>query len=63
MVVRIQSADPLGPIYSPSHDVAIDRRGHREAIVRFERNACKLDKDFQLYFVPKAGRIGLSLLT
>ncbi len=62
MVVRIQSPDPLGPIYSPSHDVAIDRRGDREAVVSFERNACKLDKDFQLYFVPKAERIGFSFL-
>ena len=50
MVVRIHSPDPLGPIYSPSHDVAIDRRGDREAVVSFERNACRLDKDFQLYF-------------
>ncbi len=63
MVVRIQNPDPLGPIYSPSHDVAIDRRGDRAAVVSFERNACKLDKDFQLYFVPTAERIGFSLLT
>jgi Ca-activated chloride channel homolog len=62
MVVRIQSPDPLGPIYSPSHDVAIDRQGEREAVVSFERNVCKLDKDFRLYFVPKAERIGFSLL-
>ncbi len=63
MVVRIDSPDPLGPIYSPSHDVAIDRQGDRKAVVSFERNACKLDKDFQLFFVPKAERIGFSLLT
>ena len=63
MVVRIQNPDPLGPIYSPSHDVAIDRRGERAAVVSFERNACKLDKDFQLYFVPTAERVGFSLLT
>jgi Ca-activated chloride channel homolog len=63
MVVQIQSPDALGPIYSPSHDVAIDRRGDRSAVVSFERNAYQLDKDFQLYFVPKAERIGASLLT
>jgi Ca-activated chloride channel homolog len=63
MVVRIESPDALGPIYSPSHEVAIDRRGDREATVSFERSAYKLDKNFQLYFVPKAGRIGFSLLT
>ena len=32
-------------------------------MVSFERNACALDKDFQLYFVPKAARIGVSMLT
>jgi Ca-activated chloride channel family protein len=63
MVVRIQGLDPLGPIYSPSHDVAVERRSEREAIVSFEQNACKLDKDFQLYYVPKAERVGFSLLT
>jgi Ca-activated chloride channel homolog len=62
MVVHIESPDPLGPIYSPSHDVAIHRQGDRKAAVSFERNACKLDKDFQLFFVPKAERIGFSLL-
>jgi Ca-activated chloride channel family protein len=62
MVVQIQSPDALGPIYSPSHDVAIDRRGDQNAVVSFEQSACKLDKDFQLYFVPKAARIGVSIL-
>ncbi len=63
MVVRIKSPDPLGPIYSPSHDVELVRQGDRAAVVSFERNACQLDKDFQLYFVPKAERVGFSLLT
>jgi hypothetical protein len=63
VVVQIQSDDPLGPIYSPSHGISVDRRGDREAVVSFEQNACTLDKDFQLYFVPKAARIGVSMLT
>jgi Ca-activated chloride channel family protein len=61
MVVRIKSPDPLGPVYSPSHDVEIVRQGDRAAVVSFERNACQLDKDFQLYFVPKSERVGFSL--
>jgi hypothetical protein len=63
VVVQIQSDDPLGPSYSPSHGISVDRRGDREAVVSFEQNACTLDKDFQLYFVPKAARIGVSMLT
>ena len=62
MVVRIKSEAPLGPIYSPSHDVELVRRGDREAIVSFEQARCQLDKDFQLYFTPKAERVGFSLL-
>jgi Ca-activated chloride channel family protein len=63
MVVRIKSPHALGPIYSPSHDVEIVRQGDRAAVVSFERDACPLEQDFQLYFVPKAERVGLSLLT
>ena len=62
MVVRIQSQDALGPIYSPSHDIELVRRSDREATVSFERNRCQLDKDFQLYFATRAQRIGFSLL-
>ena len=63
MVVRIRSEAPLGPIYSPSHDIELVRRGDREAVVSFEKTRCALDKDFQLYFAPKAERVGFSLLT
>jgi Ca-activated chloride channel homolog len=63
MVVRIKSEEPLGPIYSPSHDVAIDRRSEQEAVVSFEQNAAVLDKDFQLYFSPSSQQIGFSFLT
>ena len=62
MVVRIKSESPLGPIYSPSHAVELVRRGDHEAIVSFEQARCQLDKDFQLYFSPKAERVGFSLL-
>src|SRR5262249_25629936 len=63
MVVKLRSSDVLGPIYSPSHDVAIDHRGDREAIVSFERSRYTLDRDFSLYFAPKSHDVGLSLLT
>ena len=62
MTVRLKSPEPLGPIYSPSHDVAIDRKGDREAVASFERSACTLDRDFLLYFAPGADRLGFSLM-
>ena len=63
MVVRIKGTDPIGPVYSPSHDVEVVRSGDHAAIVSFEQNACALEKDFQLYFAPRAERVGFSLLT
>ncbi|HEV3166838.1 MAG TPA: VIT and VWA domain-containing protein, partial [Isosphaeraceae bacterium] len=63
MVVKLKSPDALGPIYSPSHEVAIDRKGDREAIVSFERSRYTLDRDFALYFAPKSKDVGLSLMT
>ena len=62
LIVRLQSPEPLGPVYSPSHDVAVDRSGKTEAVVSFERSHCTLDRDFQLYFAPKSKEVGLSLL-
>ena len=62
MTVRLKSPEPLGPIYSPSHDVAIDRTGRRDAVASFERPGCTLDRDFVLYFAPKGDRLGFSLM-
>jgi Ca-activated chloride channel family protein len=63
MVVNLKSPDPLGPVYSPTHDVAVNRKGDREAVVSFERSRYTLDRDFNLYFAPKSKAVGLSLLT
>ena len=63
MVVRIKSDQPIGPIYSPSHEVAIDRKSAEEAIVSFEQAGAALDKDFQLMFAPSSQPIGFSFLT
>ena len=60
--VELSGPDPLGPIYSPTHEIAINRQGDRKAIASFERNRYTLDKDFALYFAPKARDVGLSLL-
>ena len=62
MTVRLKSNQPLGSIYSPSHEVAVDRKGSREAVASFERNACTLDRDFALYFAPQADPLGVSLM-
>ncbi len=60
MVVRIKSPHPLGPIYSPSHDVELVRNGDHTAVVSFEKNGCALNKNFQLFIAPQADRVGMS---
>jgi Ca-activated chloride channel homolog len=78
MVVNLRSEEPLGPIYSPTHDVAVNRKGEREAIVSFEISRYRpgpgsaeanpswysaREREFMLYFAPKSKEVGLSLLT
>jgi Ca-activated chloride channel family protein len=63
LVIRLKSEDALGPIYSPTHDVAVNRKGDNEATLSFERSHYTLDRDFTFYFAPKAKDVGLSLLT
>lgn len=60
---RIKSAAPIKSIYSPSHDVTIDRKGEHEAIIGLETAGAALDKDVLLYWTLSDDDIGLSLLT
>lgn len=62
LVAKIKSDHPLGPIYSPSHEVSIDRKGEREAIIGYETHSLVNSKNFLLYYSPKSGDVGFSLL-
>lgn len=44
------STASLRAIYSPSHDVAIEREGNQHAIVGYEAKDVRPDKDFDLYY-------------
>jgi Ca-activated chloride channel family protein len=60
--VSIRSQAPIQNIYSPTHAVAVVRKGDREATVEFERNQGVLDRDFQLFYGTGAGDIGVTPL-
>ncbi len=62
MTVRLRGPEPLGPIFSPSHEVAVVRGKGGETVASFERTACTLDRDFLLYFAPRSDRLGFSLM-
>ncbi len=59
----IETRRPLKSIYSPSHNVEIQRKGTNRATIGFEAKEVKPDTDFQLYFAPEGGDVGLNLMT
>jgi Ca-activated chloride channel family protein len=61
--VRLQSQVPIKAIYSPTHDVVIERTGEMAAQVSFEANDVRPDKDFELYYSVSEEDIGLNLLS
>ncbi len=61
--VDLDSGEPIGPIYSPSHTVEVRRSGPRAATIGFETTDSRPDTDFELIFGPADKDIGLNLLT
>lgn len=62
-VAEIKGSEPLGPVYCPTHHVAIDPRGESSAIVSLEQSGPIRDRDLQLFFSRKTTATGYSLLT
>ncbi|MFQ6015519.1 MAG: VIT domain-containing protein [Anaerolineae bacterium] len=61
--VRIRSREAIRAIYSPSHDVVVDREGDYAARVGYEEYDVKPDRDFALYYTISAEDFGLNLLS
>jgi len=61
--VEIRSRDAIKAVYSPSHDVAIDRRGDYRVAVGYEERDVRPDTDFQLYYTVAQEDVGLNLLS
>jgi Ca-activated chloride channel family protein len=63
VAVTINSQQPMKSIYSPSHEVVIDRKGDHKATVSFEDSNIVPDKDFVLYYAVSEKTFGANLLT
>jgi Ca-activated chloride channel homolog len=63
VVVEIHSQTPIKAVYSPSHDISIERQNDRSVIVSYEANDVRPDTDFELYYTLSADDIGLNLLS
>jgi Ca-activated chloride channel family protein len=61
--VHVESAQPIRAIYSPSHDVAIDRIDEHTVNVSFEASDVLPDRDFELYYTISDEDFGLNLLS
>jgi Ca-activated chloride channel family protein len=61
--VKVRSAQPIRAIYSPSHDVAIDRIDEHTVNVSFEASDVLPDRDFELYYTVSDDEFGLNLLS
>jgi uncharacterized protein YegL len=61
--VEINSKTPIKSVYSPSHDVRIEREDdHRVSVTYVEENT-RPDKDFLLYYTVSRDDIGFDLLS
>ena len=61
--VEIESAEPLRAVYSPSHDVSVQRNGERRAEVGWEASDVRPDADFDLYFSASPDPLGAHLVS
>jgi Ca-activated chloride channel family protein len=63
ITIDLKSQVPIKAIYSPSHDVVIERTGEMSAQVSFEANDVRPDKDFELYYSVAEEDISLNVLS
>jgi Ca-activated chloride channel family protein len=61
--VEIRSKEGIKAVYSPSHEIAIDRRGDHNVTVGYEDYEVLPDTDFDLYYTVAQEDIGLNLLS
>jgi len=62
VTVKINSKTPIKSIYSPSHNVKIDKEDDHHARVTYVEENTRPDKDFFLYYTVSEEDIGFNLL-
>jgi len=63
MTINLETQSDLGNIYSPSHQIHVNRIGRDRATVTVESNNLESDKDFILYYSLDKKEINATLLT
>jgi Ca-activated chloride channel family protein len=62
LTVEINSDQPIKSIYSPSHNIRIDKENDHKARVTYVEENTRPDKDFLLYYTVSQEDIGFNLL-
>jgi len=62
LTVKIDSKTPIKSIYSPSHNIKIEKEDDHHARVTYVEENTRPDKDFLLYYTVSEEDIGFSLL-
>lgn len=61
--ISIESKEPLKSIYSPSHDVSIERDGNHHASLSLTEHNCIPQKDFHLVYTLSEDAVGATVLS
>jgi len=61
--IELHSKEAIKAIYSPSHDVAVDRESDYSARIGYEDYDVKPDRDFELYYGISEEDFGLNLVS
>jgi len=61
--VRIASRQPLQGVYSPSHEIRVQREGQLKASARYAERETTPDKDFLLYYQVNPQDLGANVLS
>jgi Ca-activated chloride channel family protein len=62
VTVELNSQQPIKSIYSPSHDIKIEKDNDHHAKITYVEENTRPDKDFLLYYTVSEKDIGLNLL-
>ncbi|MCZ7645562.1 MAG: VWA domain-containing protein [Planctomycetota bacterium] len=58
----IRGAEALGPVYSPSHLVSVERPDAKSATIKFKEDYLASDRDFRLYYAPSKEDVALRMI-
>ncbi|HET9660197.1 MAG TPA: VIT domain-containing protein [Thermomicrobiales bacterium] len=61
--VEVASDQPVRAVYSPSHEIAVDKQDDEHFTAGWEANEVKPDTDFDLFYTLSGEAIGVNLLS